>query len=110
MTFDEYQKKALTTLLKKEDYLHNLMQNVLGIGDESGEVMAVFKKWIRDDGADPAKLDGEKIKKELGDVLWYVAVIAELTGIKLSDIADLNISKLASRKQRGVLGGSGDNR
>lgn len=110
MTFDEYQKSAIKTNLKKENYLHELMQNVLGLGDESGEVLAIFKKWVRDQGADPELLDKQSVKKELGDILWYVAVVADVLDISLSEIADMNIAKLADRQKRGVLSGSGDDR
>lgn len=48
--------------------------------------------------------------KELGDVLWYVANLATELGYDLSHIASMNTEKLKSRKVRGVLGGSGDNR
>ena len=110
MTFDEYQKQAITTNLTKQDQLQELMQQVLGLGDESGEVLAIFKKWIRDNGADINLLDKQNVAKELGDILWYIAVVAHDLGISFDDIATANIEKLRSRKERGVLNGSGDNR
>jgi len=110
MTFDDYQKQAITTNLSKEDQFKELMQQVLGLADEAGEVQAIFKKWIRDQNADIAQLDRGNVKKELGDVLWYIAVIAHDLGISFDDLAQTNLEKLASRHQRGVIGGSGDNR
>lgn len=110
MTFDEYQALALRTNLAKEDLFRELMQQVLGLADEAGEVQAIFKKWIRDQDADFNLLDREKIKKEMGDVLWYIAVIAHDLGISLNDLAQTNIDKLASRLERGTLTGSGDDR
>jgi NTP pyrophosphatase (non-canonical NTP hydrolase) len=110
MTFDEYQERALTTNKIKDDQLQELMQQVLGLGDESGEVLAIFKKWIRDDDADISKLDKQNVGKELGDILWYIAVVAHDLGLSFDDIASANLEKLHSRKERGVLGGSGDNR
>lgn len=110
MTLDDYQKQAIKTNLQKDDQVLELLQQVLGLGDEAGEVQAIFKKWIRDDMADPAKLDTLRLKKELGDVLWYVAVVAHDLGLSLDDIAQTNVDKLADRQERGVLGGSGDNR
>lgn len=110
MTFDEYQKQAITTNLTKQDQLQELMQQVLGLGDESGEVLAIFKKWIRDNGADINLLDKQNVAKELGDILWYIAVVAHDLNISFDDIATANIEKLRSRKERGVLNGSGDNR
>jgi NTP pyrophosphatase (non-canonical NTP hydrolase) len=110
MTFDEYQKAALRTNLAKDDKFKELMQQVLGLSDETGEVLALFKKWIRDQDADFSKLDVQSVKKELGDILWYIAVVAEDVGLSMSDIADANIAKLADRQKRGTLRGSGDNR
>lgn len=110
MNFNEYQEKALTTNLSKEDHFKELMQQVLGLADEAGEVQSLFKKWIRDDDADFSKLKKEEVKKELGDVLWYIAVVAHDVGISLDEIAQMNIAKLADRKKRDTLGGSGDNR
>lgn len=110
MTFDDYQKQAITTNLAKEDRLKELMQQVLGLGDEAGEVQAIFKKWIRDHDADPSKLDTKNVAKELGDILWYIAVVAHDLDIPLSEVAKLNVEKLRSRQQRGTLKGSGDDR
>ena len=110
MTLDEYQAKAITTNLSKEDKFKEILQQVLGLADEAGEVQAIFKKWIRDQDADFDKLDIDSVKKEMGDVLWYIAVIAHDLDISLDDLANANIEKLASRKQRGTLSGSGDNR
>lgn len=110
MTFDEYQTAALRTNLQKSDRLQELMQQVLGLGDEVGEVQAIFKKWIRDNEADFDRLDVDSVKKEMGDVLWYIAVVAHDLGINLEDVAQYNIKKLADRQQRGVLRGSGDDR
>ena len=51
-----------------------------------------------------------KLKSELGDVLWYIAVLAHELNISLDDVADDNIEKLSDRLNRGVLKGSGDER
>lgn len=110
MTFDEYQKRAYSTNISIDDNFKDLMKQVLGLSDEVGEVQSIFKKWIRDQKADPALLDKKNVQKELGDVMWYIAVVAEVLDIKLSDIVQMNVDKLASRKSRGTLSGSGDNR
>jgi NTP pyrophosphatase (non-canonical NTP hydrolase) len=108
MTMDEYQSAALRTAdLKKKNELFHL---VLGLMGEAGEISEKIKKIVRDKNSDESHIDREDMKKELGDVLWYVAVLSEYLGIKLEDIATLNIKKLADRQKRGVLSGSGDNR
>jgi len=81
----------------------------LGLAGEVGEVVSLLAKAKRD-GAPGAILVGQNMAKELGDVLWFVAGLATFHGLKLSDIAAGNITKLQSRKERGVIGGSGDNR
>lgn len=81
----------------------------LGLAGEVGEVVSLLAKAKRD-GAPGAILVGQNMAKELGDVLWFVAGLATFHGLKLSEIARGNISKLTSRKERGVISGSGDNR
>ena len=51
-----------------------------------------------------------EIAKELGDVLWYLAALCRKFDLKLEDIAQMNIDKLYSRKERGQIKGNGDNR
>lgn len=110
MKFDEYQKRALSTVLSSEDQFKDLLHWVLGINGESGEIAEKVKKIIRDKGGKVSEEDKRELAKEIGDVLWYLAVFAEDLGMSLDDIAQANLAKLQSRKQRGVLGGSGDNR
>ena len=107
MNLNDYQKKALSTAVDKE---FELEHRVLGIMGEAGELADKVKKWYRDDKADKSKLDKTGIASELGDVLWYVATLADYIGFSLEEIAAENVAKLASRKKRNKLGGSGDNR
>lgn len=110
MNFNEYQKKALSTVLTTDDNFKDLLHWVLGINGESGEIAEKVKKIIRDKNGKVSPEDKKELAKEIGDVLWYLAVFAEDLGVSLDDIAQQNLDKLQSRKQRGVLGGSGDNR
>lgn len=110
MTFDEYQKRALTTVISQGDGFKDTLHWVLGINGEAGEVAEKVKKIIRDKNGVISQQDKEELAKEIGDVLWYLAVFAHDLGFQLDDIAGKNLEKLQSRKARGVLGGAGDNR
>lgn len=110
MKFDEYQQRALTTVLTTDDKFKDLLHWVLGINGESGEIAEKVKKIIRDKNGQVNDDDKQDLAKEIGDVLWYLAVFADQLGVSLDDIARQNLDKLQSRKKRGVLGGSGDNR
>ncbi len=80
----------------------------LGLAGEAGEVANKVKKLSRDN-LDPREMR-EDIKSELGDVLWYLAAVATEFDISLTEVASGNLQKLASRKARDVIRGSGDNR
>ena len=109
MDLDEYQRGALRTAAPR-DKRNELLHLVLGLVGESGEIAEKFKKWIRDAGSDESLIDRTDIARELGDVLWYLAVLADRLDLSLDDVAAANLAKLASRQRRGVLGGSGDDR
>lgn len=107
---DEYQKLAAFTAIYPAEY--RIIYPLLGLVNEAGEVAGKMKKILRDEGYD-GSLTAEQedaIAAEMGDVMWYLAALATDLGFSLSDIANDNISKLYDRRERGVLGGSGDNR
>lgn len=87
-----------------------LIEKILGLAGETGEAVDKFKKIFRDKDGKISDDDKEEIVKELGDVLWYVATIARYLDTPLSVVAKKNVEKAVSRKQRGKLHGSGDNR
>ena len=117
MNFNEYQNQAIQT-----DIAYNAatdsarydgyMEKALGLAGETGEVLEIIKKMIRDKGGvfENTQEDREKLKKELGDVLWYLSALAFYNDIKLEDIAKTNLEKLASRQRRDKIHGSGDDR
>lgn len=82
----------------------------LGLAEEAGEVAGKFSKAVRDDKGYISPERKEEIKKELGDVLWFVAELCTCLDLNLTDVAQKNLDKLASRKERGVIHGSGDDR
>ena len=110
MQFNDYQKQALTTAIHHPDELMDKTIWVLGIVGEAGEVVEKWKKLVAYRDGAITEDDIAELKKELGDVLWYLALFADSLGLTLEDIAQLNLDKLASRKARGVQKGAGDNR
>lgn len=114
MTFDEYQTAAESTNLTPGDegvvMSVSFMDKVLGLVGESGEFADKVKKILRDDNAKMSEEKRQLLIKELGDVLWYIALLAKHLDMPLEEIAKLNIEKLKGRQTRGKLGGSGDHR
>lgn len=110
MKFDEYQSQAMRTSLNKNRDFSALMYRTLGLVGEAGEVAEKVKKILRDKDSKVSASDKQEIIKELGDVLWYIQALADYLGVPLSQIAEVNLEKIHSRKKRGVTKGSGDNR
>lgn len=110
MTFDEYQKQALTTASNHPDPLMDKTIWVLGIAGEASEVAEKWKKIVAYREGVITEQDIEGLSKEIGDVLWYLTVFADHLGLRMDDIARLNNERLASRKERGVIKGDGDDR
>jgi NTP pyrophosphatase (non-canonical NTP hydrolase) len=109
LNFNEYQKLALRTAAPKTKK-NEIFHLVLGLVGEAGEIAEKYKKLVRDKASDESQVDKEDMKKELGDVLWYIAVLAEYLEIPFEEIADKNIAKMADRQKRDKIKGSGDNR
>lgn len=133
MELNEYQRAAMATRLPSSD---NFCYMMFGLVEEVGELAGKVSKGIRK-GISSVGLDGEvcaqledqdearandlyfldgadeqraAIKKELGDVMWMVAGLADEFGWSLEDVCRENLRKLADRQKRGVVDGSGDNR
>lgn len=115
MDFNDYQLKARGTAFYP-NLGENLWYPALKLNGEAGEVAEVVGKAYRDSGTVYLKNIKnfnevkEKLIKELGDVLWYIAAVCEELGIEMNLVANANLEKLRDRADRGVLGGSGDER
>lgn len=108
ITVNAFQKMALETA--NYDRKYGVMYPALGLAEEAGEVVGKVKKTLRDNAGVFSDERKNGIALEIGDVMWYCAVLADELGYSLGEICLMNYEKLQSRKERGVLGGSGDNR
>lgn len=121
MELKKYQEQAMTTCVERSA---NTAYMLTGLTAEVGEINDKVAKWVR---KGIARMDSNflvfstsemserdayvtELVKELGDVLWFVAGLAATLGVSLEDVAEMNLAKLASRKERGVIVGEGDNR
>ena len=103
---NNYQMQARTFAIYPEQM--KVTYPTLGLAGEAGEVADKVKKIYRDDRTDARFLT--EIAKEIGDVLWYCAVLADDLGFSLQQVAEMNIYKLQQRRSAGKIVGNGDNR
>ena len=103
--FADYQKSAMDLRLNHDN---RITYATLGLVGEAGELANKVKKLLRGDPQREELMAG--IRAEMGDVLWYLAALADDLGSDLSEIAGENINKLHSRQNRGKLLGGGDER
>lgn len=108
MTFEEYQEKAVSLAIYGAG--NKVTYPSLGLAGETGEVCEKVKKIFRDQDGVVTDQNRTELEKELGDVLWYLSALSRDLGLSLENVAQANLDKLFSRKERGVLQGSGDNR
>jgi NTP pyrophosphatase (non-canonical NTP hydrolase) len=109
MNLSDYQKAA-SGFAVYPDLGANPVYPTLGLCGEAGEVAEKIKKVIRDNGGIISSEKRMELASEIGDVLWYVSQLAIELGLDLQDVATANLAKLADRKERNKLQGSGDNR
>lgn len=110
LSFDAYERAAGQTATYPDRGTGTLTYPVLGLNGEAGEVAEKLKKIIRDHGGELNDTQRDALIKELGDVLWYVAACCHELDVPMQEVAQRNLDKLASRKRRGVISGSGDER
>lgn len=108
MTFNEYQTAAAALAVYDREAWDVYLP--LQLASEAGEVAGKFGKAIRKNVYVEDLYKREELMKEIGDVLWYVANIANELGVTLEDVAEMNIHKLRDRVERNVIHGDGDNR
>jgi NTP pyrophosphatase (non-canonical NTP hydrolase) len=109
MLLSDYQSRSRATAVYPQQG-DNLLYPTLGLCGEAGEVAEKIKKMVRDDDGILSDARREALSKELGDVLWYLAQLATEADLDLDTIAEENLQKLFSRRDRDVLQGSGDDR
>lgn len=108
LDMNEYQHKASeTAIYPGKGEVTGLLYVGLGLG-EAGEVQGKIKKVLRDDNGVVSPEKRDAILSECGDVLWYLAQVTSELNANLADVAQENLDKLAGRKERGTLTGSGD--
>jgi NTP pyrophosphatase (non-canonical NTP hydrolase) len=113
LSFDEYQVHSTSTAVYPEVGTGSTLAVVyaaLGLANEAGEAAGKVKKMLRDNGGVMTEEIAKTIASEIGDTLWYAAALASEVDWSLERIAELNLAKLADRKDRGVIAGSGDDR
>tara|TARA_Y100000589_G_scaffold153541_2_gene146257 strand:+ start:1870 stop:2199 length:330 start_codon:yes stop_codon:yes gene_type:complete len=109
MNFDSYQIEARKTAIYPEKG-NNFIYPTLGLVGETGEVAEKIKKIIRDKNGIFDNESRAAIKKELGDVLWYISNLCDELDFSLNDVAKINLEKLKFRAHKGTISGSGDDR
>jgi NTP pyrophosphatase (non-canonical NTP hydrolase) len=108
MNFTDYQREARKTAVYPDE--HKITYPALGLSGEAGEVANKVKKILRDDGGRLRPEVKDALSQELGDCLWYLALVAWDLELDLQNIAEENLKKLADRQARGTLQGEGDKR
>lgn len=127
MTLEEYQKRAMTTCMASSENFSYMFLNLVGeVGEFASKVAKALRKSEITIGGEAAVGTIEnhpvvnddtayhflckELQKEAGDILWQLSGLCTVMGWNLEDIAQQNLDKLASRQQRNVIDGSGDNR
>jgi NTP pyrophosphatase (non-canonical NTP hydrolase) len=106
MNFDEYQALARRTLSQDLEERERLAMTALGLVGEAGECSEAIKKHLFHGHT----LDRAALTKELGDVLWYVAMLADSCGLSFDAIAEQNVAKLRARYPEGFSAAASVNR
>ena len=93
MNFSDYEAAAARTINPALDANGRLIDAAAGLAEEAGEALSLVRKHLYQG----RELDRDKLEKELGDVLWCLAMTAKAAGLSLEEIATANVKKLQSR-------------
>jgi NTP pyrophosphatase (non-canonical NTP hydrolase) len=110
MDFSNYQFRACKTAKYPQNPTIGVIYTALGLASEAGEVAGKIKKMIRDDNMELTFERKQQVVDELGDVLWYCAMLATELNISFNEVAIRNLQKLEDRNNRNAIHGDGDNR
>jgi NTP pyrophosphatase (non-canonical NTP hydrolase) len=108
MRINDYQKAAIKTAIYGS--VHRINYPILGLVGEAGELANKYKKVLRDSDGKMSPEQNIALRDELGDVMWYCALLARDLGANLEDVCELNLAKLQARKLNNTIHGSGDKR
>ena len=108
LSLNEYQEGTEYTRIYPDNV--KVLYPAMGLAGEAGEVLNKLKKVYRDDGGILSEEKRLAVIDEISDVMWYLAALASDLGVDLESVGRANLEKLASRKARNTLSGSGDNR
>lgn len=125
MKLNEYQKAAMKTCMPSCENFSYMMLNLVGeVGEFASKVAKMIRKGqVEIDTKDERTSDlfpmvslpqwtymQDELMKEAGDILWQLSGLCHVMGWTMEDVAVMNLQKLASRQERGVIDGEGDNR
>ncbi len=110
ITTEEYQNFTLSTWIGSDSEIASELRVVCGLAEEAGEVAGKVKKWHRGDYGDDVGAFRADIQAELGDLLWYTAMLHNIYDMTLEETMIGNVEKLVDRQSRKVIKGSGDDR
>lgn len=96
MELNDYQKLAMRTN-SNDNFVDGVLNAALGLTGEAGEVADMIKKYVYHGH----KLTTNELVKELGDVMWYIALMCDTLGISMDTVANTNIEKLKKRYPNG---------
>jgi len=110
ITTEEYQNFTLSTWIGSDSEIASELRVVCGVAEEAGEIAGKVKKWHRGDYGDNVDAFRADIQAEMGDALWYIAMLHNIYDMTMEETMVQNVEKLVDRQSRNKIQGSGDDR